>query len=219
MNDQIKLSKQKYYDDLSSKLNNPLTSRKKYWTLLKTLINGKKVPTIPPLLVNNIYVSNFNEKANAFNTFFATQCSSIDTGSEISAELEQITSEDLFDINFSSVEISNIISNLNMNKARGYDNICIKIIKIFGKSICKPLVLIFRNSLAAGKFPQMWKYVGFLKLFSIQFIITSQRIIYFHLINLDLDLAIRVQINHFQLFTIYTHHLTTIVHLKQEGYF
>ena len=112
---------------------------------------------IPPLLVNNLYISNFNEKANAFNTFFADQCSSIDTGSEIPAELEQITNENLFDINFSSVDISNIISNLNINKAHGYDNISIRIIKIFGKSIYKPLELIFRNSLADGKFPRMWK--------------------------------------------------------------
>ena len=54
LSDEIETLKQKYYDDLSSKLNNPLTSRNKYWTLLKTLINGKKVPVIPPLLVNNL---------------------------------------------------------------------------------------------------------------------------------------------------------------------
>ena len=88
LNEEIELSKQKYYNDLSSKLNDPLTNRKKYWTLLKTLINGKKVPVIPPLLINNLYISNFNEKANAFNNFFSNQCSSIDTGSEIPAELE-----------------------------------------------------------------------------------------------------------------------------------
>ena len=46
---------------------------------------------------------------------------------------------------------------MNVNKAHGHDNISIRIIKIFGKSICKPLELIFRNSLAVGKFPQIWK--------------------------------------------------------------
>ena len=42
LNDEILLAKQKYYDNLSNQLNNPLTSRKKYWTILKTLMNGKK---------------------------------------------------------------------------------------------------------------------------------------------------------------------------------
>ena len=41
--------KKKYYDDLSNKLNNPLTCRKKYWSILKTLLNVKKMPIIPPL--------------------------------------------------------------------------------------------------------------------------------------------------------------------------
>ena len=44
LNDQIELAKQNYYDNLSNKLINPLTSQKKYWTLSKTLISGKKVP-------------------------------------------------------------------------------------------------------------------------------------------------------------------------------
>ena len=71
LNEQIELSKQEYYHKLSIQLNNPFTSRKKYWTLLKTLINGKKVPVIPPLLVNNIYVSNFNEKKIFFLFFLS----------------------------------------------------------------------------------------------------------------------------------------------------
>ena len=157
LNEQIELSKQEYYHKLSIQLNNPFTSRKKYWTLLKTLINGKKVPVIPPLLVNNIYISNINEKANEFNNFFSSQCSTIDTGSDIPDEFQPITNYELFDIDFTDQDIMDIISNLNLNKAHGYDNISIRILKIFGKSICKPLELIFRNCLAAGKFPLIWK--------------------------------------------------------------
>ena len=32
---------------VASKLNNPSTSTKKYWSILKTFYNGKKVPLIP----------------------------------------------------------------------------------------------------------------------------------------------------------------------------
>ena len=37
---------------------------------MKTFINGKKTPIIPPVLVNNNLISNFREKFNAFNNFF-----------------------------------------------------------------------------------------------------------------------------------------------------
>ena len=34
----------------------PMTSLKTYWSILKTLLNNKKTPCIPPLLQDNKYV-------------------------------------------------------------------------------------------------------------------------------------------------------------------
>ena len=45
LNEAIQTSKEKYYYDLSFKLNNPVTGQKKYWSILKTLLNGKKNST------------------------------------------------------------------------------------------------------------------------------------------------------------------------------
>ena len=45
--------KEKYYHGLSMKLNNPKTSAKIYWSVLKSFYNDSKKPLIPPLLVNN----------------------------------------------------------------------------------------------------------------------------------------------------------------------
>ena len=56
------------------KLNNPKTSAKTYWSILKSFHNDNKITLIPPLLVNNKIVSDFTKKANLFNDFFATQC-------------------------------------------------------------------------------------------------------------------------------------------------
>ena len=42
-----------------------------YWSLLKTLLNGKKIPCIPH---NNKYVSDFKEKSESFNSFFEEHC-------------------------------------------------------------------------------------------------------------------------------------------------
>ena len=50
--------------------NDPCTSAKSYWTILKTLYNKRNIPLIPPLLVNNSFVTDFKEKANLFNEFF-----------------------------------------------------------------------------------------------------------------------------------------------------
>ena len=53
-------------------LNDPKTSAKTYWPILKSFYNDNKIPLIPPLLANNKIVSDFTEKANLFNDFFAT---------------------------------------------------------------------------------------------------------------------------------------------------
>ena len=59
---------------LSTKLANPSTSSRSYWSILKTFVNGKKIPIISPLLVNGKFATNFFEKANLFNQFFSKQC-------------------------------------------------------------------------------------------------------------------------------------------------
>ena len=37
---------------------------------MKTFYNGKKIPLIPPLLINYKFDSDFGKKANRFNEFF-----------------------------------------------------------------------------------------------------------------------------------------------------
>ena len=54
-------------------------------------------------------------------------------------------------------DILKIIKNLDPNKAHGHDNKTIRIIKICGKSIYKPLALIFRDCINKGVFPDDWK--------------------------------------------------------------
>ena len=45
-----------YHDYLVKKLNNPKTSSKTYRAIMKTFYNGKKIPLIPPLLINDKFV-------------------------------------------------------------------------------------------------------------------------------------------------------------------
>ena len=57
---------------------------------------------------------------------------------------------------FSKEDIYKIIKNLDPNKARGR-MISIRMIKLCGISICKPVEIIFQNCLRSGKFSSEWK--------------------------------------------------------------
>ena len=42
---------------------NKATSSKAYWSILKTFLNDKKIPCIPPVFHNNKFVIDFKEKS------------------------------------------------------------------------------------------------------------------------------------------------------------
>ena len=50
-----------------------------------------------------------------------------------------------------------IIHNLNTTKPQSHDMPSIRMIKLCGNSICKPLSIIFNDCLKEGKFPSDWK--------------------------------------------------------------
>ena len=79
----IRDTKTEYYGKLAAKLVNPSTCPKTCWSILKFFDNGRKVPVIPPLLINNEFISNFKTKANYFNRFFNQQCTAISTDSSM----------------------------------------------------------------------------------------------------------------------------------------
>ena len=152
----IETSRSSYFKNLSMRLNDPATSSKSYWSILKRFLNKVKIPEIPPLLVNGIFETNFENKAGIFNTYFANQCSILENSSVI-PQLHYKTDKRVSNISFSSSDLSNIIKDLNPNKAHGHDNISIKMIKLCGNSIIPPLKLIFESAIKSGHFPNSWK--------------------------------------------------------------
>ena len=87
-----------------------------------------------------------------FNSFFANQCSIIDNGSEITSFLHPITDKSLSNITFTEKDIEKVIQSLDPNKAHGHDMISIRVLKICGKSIIKPLLIIYKTCLVKGCF-------------------------------------------------------------------
>ena len=123
-------SKEKYYTKLSSRLADPLTSPKTYWSILKTFLNNKKIPCIPPLFHENKFVTDFKEKAELFNHFFVNQCSLLSNNSVLPTNLLQLTNKYLYLIHFLSSDIAKIISHLDPNKAHGHDMLSIRMINL-----------------------------------------------------------------------------------------
>ena len=76
--------------------------------------------------------------------------SNVINNGEIPSFLHPKTDKSLSDITFTEKDIEIIIQNLDSNKAYGHDMISIRIPKICGKSIIKPLLIIYEKCLEKG---------------------------------------------------------------------
>ena len=157
INDLISSTKKLYYANLAKKLNNPLLQAKTYWSILKSFYNEKKIPIIPPLLIEDKYVTDTQTKANIFNKFFAEQCTPLKNNNVLPVNKMFLTQSRLSSISFNEDEILKIVRPLNINKAHGHDDISIRMIKICSKSLLKPLIILFENSTKSSCYPDIWK--------------------------------------------------------------
>ena len=120
-------------------------------------VNGKKIPLIQPILVNNQLMTNFLEKANLFNKFFTQQCNKIENDSTLPNDLAFENAERISSFDISKDEITTIIRFLDPKKAHGHDGISIHMIKLCASSISKPSLFPFKHSLENECFPNEWK--------------------------------------------------------------
>ena len=163
LNDLILQTKTSYYENLGRKLNDPTLQSKTYWSILKGFYNGKRVPVIPPLLVNNKFVTNFKAKANIFNNFFSKQCTPLANRNKLPESQVYLTNSRINSVPFSDDLVIYIIRNLNVNKAYGHDDISIRMIKMCDESLLRPISKIFRNSLNSCIYPSTWKEANVIK--------------------------------------------------------
>ena len=149
-------AKNAYYTKLSTSLNDPNIESKKYWSIINKFLNKRKIPKIPPITHNNSIVTNIKEKAGLFNEFFANQCRIIETDT-ILPEFTHLTDLRLNSVLFDRSKILSLIRSLNTNKAHGWDEISVRMIKICDESLVKPLEIIFTFCSNNGVYPSYWK--------------------------------------------------------------
>ena len=149
-------SKEKYLVDQGIKLSKPETPVRSYWSTIKKFISPSATSIIPPLFINNSYIVNVEEKCNHFNDFFANQCTTLETGSEIPNFFLR-TDKTLNNVVFSKSDLEDILKNLDPQKSHGFDEISIKMIQLCENSIIDPLFDILKNCVEKGTFPACWK--------------------------------------------------------------
>ena len=124
---------------------------------MKSFYNDRKIPIISPLLINDKLETDFKKNPHHFNLFFASKCIPLINNSVLPDPVDYISTARLSSINFNNVDILKTIKSLNVNKAHGYNDISIRMIKLCGQSIVKLLSIIFKNCIDNGIFPDIWK--------------------------------------------------------------
>ena len=87
--------------------------------MLKTFLNNKKIPCIPPLLHQDKFFTDFKEKANIFNSFFANQCYIASNNSDFPVTRTRKTHESLSTIDFSTDDIQKLLETSTQIKPTG----------------------------------------------------------------------------------------------------
>ena len=112
----VETAKSSYLRNLSNKVNNSGTSQKSYWKIINRVMNKCRVPKIPPLLVNNMYILNCREKAQLFNDYFSQQCKPV-INNNLLPILRFLTDKRMDDVTVENDEIISLIRKINPNKA------------------------------------------------------------------------------------------------------
>ena len=110
-----------------------------------TFYNGRKIPIISPLLINNKLETDLKKKTHHFNIFFASKCTPLINNSVLPNSFDYISTAKLSSINFNNLDTLIITKSLNVNKAHGDDDISVRMISLCGQSNVKPLSIIFKN--------------------------------------------------------------------------
>ena len=141
---------------MTKELTNVSKNCKGYWSLLRCILNNKKIPLIPPLFHENKFATGFKEKADPCNSHFTTQCSLISNSTKLPSHIRYLTDNLLSCVSFFQDKIAKETQNLDSKNTHGQD-ISIRMPKVCGPSIYKPLEIIFNQCLETGVFPSEWK--------------------------------------------------------------
>ena len=147
-----KLEENEIYILSHAHINDP----KVYWQALKSKYKITQKPLIPPLLHNNQLISDPVIKAELFNDYFVNQTKLDDELSNLPLNHPYIHWS-LSHINITGYDTYKILSQLDISKATGADNIGNRLLREAAIAICEPLSRLFQASINHGVYPDLWK--------------------------------------------------------------
>ena len=135
---------------------------KKTWTLIRETLQQKKKQELPAEFIwNDQIITDLDEIANTFNTYF------INIGHSLFEQIHATRSSDEYlsnrtntIFNFTEVNeecIDRIINKMKSKSSTGYDNISNKLIKSARDVLIKPLTLLMNQIIHTGEFPKHLK--------------------------------------------------------------
>ena len=161
----INIAKKKTYQ---SKIEEGRSDPRTIWKLFKkfgTKSKGNDGENNFAIKSENDMITNESDLAEHFNNYFVNVASNLKEPI-VNSEFERLNtfvqSKVPNDVEFKIPSINvgfvrNFLSNLNVNKSTGLDNIGPKILKISANIIAPSLVYIINKSICTGSFPNIWK--------------------------------------------------------------
>ena len=151
-------------NDYSDRLNSVRGDIKNTWRILKNVINKNG----PQTSLHNCFshrgtkITNFDQIADIFNEYFVSVGPSLAKSINVVKKdptiyLKGNHTASMFLRDTDDKEIYNVIMKQKSNKASGYDDISIDVVKHTADVLSKPLAFIFNTSLANGIFPDSLK--------------------------------------------------------------
>ena len=110
----------------------------------------------PPILLNGVFITNFQNKAYLFNEYFVQQCSILQNGSVL-PHIDYKTNVRKFSVSINEAKIISIIRKLSPNKTNGCDNISIRMLKVCDTVMARRLKIIYEKCIETDRFPLLWK--------------------------------------------------------------
>jgi hypothetical protein len=148
-----------YYEKLNKKLENPDTSKKSYWKIIKSLQGQTKITSIPEIVENGKSYRDVKDIVTILNNYFVAQTKMIhpDESSLVPVVDADVNIPTLTSIQITNENILNCLKNLKLGKSNGVDGIGNIILRACAPNITEPLKMIAQKSLDAGVFPKSWK--------------------------------------------------------------
>ena len=152
----VKNAKRDYYAKVYNILSNKSTETKKWWSTLKQVCGWNTKSPITSIIEDGAILLDPVDKANALNSYFASQCVQDDLTSPLPVVTAK-TDQKLENIVINEDEVLNILLKLKVSKTGGPDLLPNKVLRLFAPYIYVPVTKLFNMSLSSATFPDLWK--------------------------------------------------------------